>query len=300
MTASFDSWRAQGKSLSFRGRRIFYQAGGSAPRGPHVLLIHGLPTASWDFHRVWPQLAARCASLLAPDMLGFGWSDKPVDHAYSIAEQADLHEELLRVHGVRRVRIVAHDYGATVAQELLARHAERRERNQHVLEIESVCLLNAGLFPETHRPLLVQRLMLSPLGSLLSGAMGFGTFARSFSKVFGPYTKPSEGELREFWQLLSSGDGLRMAHKLFHYIPERRHHRQRWVGALQESKVPLTLVNGPRDPVSGLHMVARYRELVPRPDVVVLPEIGHYPHVEAPEGVLSAVERCVLSIEPSS
>jgi pimeloyl-ACP methyl ester carboxylesterase len=41
-------------------------------------------------------------------------------------------------------------------------------------------------------------------------------------------------------------------------------------------------------------MVARYRELVPRPDVVVLPNIGHYPHVEAPEGVLHALERCLF------
>ena len=136
--------------------------------------------------------------------------------------------------------------------------------------------------------------MLTPFAPLLANAMRFGTFARSFRKVFGPYTQPSESELHEFWQLVQSGDGLRMAHKLFHYIPERRRHRARWVGALQESRVPLTLVNGPRDPVSGLHMVARYRELVPHPDVVLLPEIGHYPHVEAPEGVLSALERCLF------
>jgi pimeloyl-ACP methyl ester carboxylesterase len=233
-------------------------------------------------------------------MLGFGWSDKPVHHAYSIAEQADLHEELLRVHDIRRVRIVAHDYGATVTQELLARHAERLTKGERPLAIESVCLLNGGLFPETHRPLLIQRLMLSPLGPLLARVTNFRFFARSFSQVFGPQTKPSEPELREFWQLLSSGNGLRMAHELFHYIPERRRNRQRWVSALQETCVPLTLVNGPVDPVSGIHMVARYRELVPRPDVILLPGIGHYPHVEAPKGVLRALERCVLAAPRNS
>lgn len=294
MMASFESWRSQGKSFDFRGRRIFFQAGGADPRGPHVLLIHGLPTASWDYHRIWPALSERCASLLAPDMLGFGWSDKPVDHTFTIAEQADLHEQLLRGHGVRRVRIIAHDYGVTVAQELLARQTERLIAGDRSLTIERVCLLNGGLFPETHRPLLVQRLMLTSLGPTLAGALRFNGFARNFSKVFGPHTKPSRSELDEFWQLLASGNGLRMAHKLFHYIPERRRYRQRWVSALQESKVPLTLINGPLDPVSGIHMVARYRELVPKPDVVVLPEIGHYPHVEAPQGVLSAVQRCLF------
>jgi pimeloyl-ACP methyl ester carboxylesterase len=190
--------------------------------------------------------------------------------------------------------VIAHDYGATVAQEMLARHAERLSEGDRSLVLESVCLLNGGLFPETHRPLLVQRLMLSQLGPMLTSVLRFDSFARSFSKVFGPYTKPSEHELREFWQLMENGEGLRMAHKLFHYIPERRRYRARWVSALQRTTVPLTLINGPLDPVSGLHMVARYRELVPRPDVVVLPNIGHYPHVEAPEGVLHALERCLF------
>jgi pimeloyl-ACP methyl ester carboxylesterase len=227
-------------------------------------------------------------------MLGFGWSDKPIEHSYSIAEQADLHEQLLREQDIARVRILAHDYGATVAQELLARHHERIARGDRSLVIERVCLLNAGLFPEAHRPLLIQKLMLGPLGPVLARQLSFASFKRSFSKVFGPETKPSEAEYREFWQLLSYGAGLRMAHELFHYLPERRRQRARWVGALQTSGVPLTLVNGPLDPVSGMHMVQRYRELVPNPDVIVLPAIGHYPHVEAPEGVLYALERRLL------
>jgi pimeloyl-ACP methyl ester carboxylesterase len=42
------------------------------------------------------------------------------------------------------------------------------------------------------------------------------------------------------------------------------------------------------DPVSGAHMVARYRELIPQPNITELAEIGHYPQVEAPEAVLTA------------
>jgi pimeloyl-ACP methyl ester carboxylesterase len=90
------------------------------------------------------------------------------------------------------------------------------------------------------------------------------------------------------WQLAEAGDGSRVFHRLFHYMPDRTLHRERWVTALQRSDVPLLLVNGPLDPVSGAHMVARYRELVPNPDVVSLEGIGHYPHVEDPEGVLRA------------
>lgn len=72
------------------------------------------------------------------------------------------------------------------------------------------------------------------------------------------------------------------------YIPERIEHRERWVGALMKSTVPLKLIDGASDPTSGEHMVARYRELVPSADVTLLEGIGHYPQVEAPLAVLEA------------
>lgn len=288
MTDALDDWKQAGRTLRFGAHSIFYRAGGNGGTGPNLLCIHGLPTASWDFHALWPALNERCAALLAPDMLGFGFSDKPKNHNYSIAEQADLHEQLLREHGISRVHILAHDYGVTVAQELLARDQERRARGDLSLQLESVSLLNGGLFPESHRPLLIQKLMLTPLGPLLSRGLAFRTFKKSFSSVFGPRTKPSDGELRQFFRLIEENRGKRIFYRLFHYIPERRQQRERWVSALQKSAVPLRLINGPTDSVSGAHLVQRYKELIAKPDVVVLPGLGHYPHVEDAEAVLKA------------
>jgi pimeloyl-ACP methyl ester carboxylesterase len=76
--------------------------------------------------------------------------------------------------------------------------------------------------------------------------------------------------------------------KLIRYMVERRQFRERWVGALQNSNIPLRLIDGLDDPVSGAHMVARYRELIADADVVELEGIGHYPQLEAPEQVLRA------------
>jgi pimeloyl-ACP methyl ester carboxylesterase len=58
-----------------------------------------------------------------------------------------------------------------------------------------------------------------------------------------------------------------------------------WVRPLQDRIVPVRLINGSVDPVSGRHMVERYAALVPDADVVHLPDLGHYPHVEQPESV---------------
>ena len=77
--------------------------------------------------------------------------------------------------------------------------------------------------------------------------------------------------------------------RLLHYIDERRQYRERWVGALVQADMPLRLVAGMDDPVSGAYMVERYRKLVPRADVIELAGIGHYPQWEAADRVAQAV-----------
>lgn len=280
---SLQRWHDTGERFDFSGRSIFYKRQGAGPQA--LLLIHGFPTASWDYAAVWPALAKRWPQVLAPDLLGFGYSDKPMPHDYRITEQADLCESLLQSLGIGSVDILAHDYGVSVAQELLARHRERAGRG---LQLRSVALLNGGLFPETHRATLGQRLLNSPLGPLMARLMNERSFHRALSGVFGPETRPGEIELHDFWTLVSHHHGTRAMPRVIRYIDERRRNRERWVGALQHTTVPLRLINGPADPVSGRHMTERYRELVPNPDVVLLEGIGHYPQVEAPDQVLRA------------
>jgi pimeloyl-ACP methyl ester carboxylesterase len=284
---TLDAWRDGGERFLHRTHSIFYRVAATGP-APALLCIHGFPTASWDWHLLWPTLCGRFATVAALDMIGFGFSAKPRNHGYSIFEQADIHEALLGRLGVRRVHLLAHDYGDTVAQELLARHEERRARGDDALVVESACLLNGGLFPETHRATRAQKLLAGPLGAMLSRLANESTFSRGLAAVFGPRTRPSAAELHDFWRLAAEGDGTSIAHELIGYMEERRRNRARWVGALRETRVPLRLVDGPEDPVSGAHMVARYRELVPNPDVVVLEGIGHYPQVEDPAGVARA------------
>lgn len=292
------AWEADAHWFKHRGHRIFFRDRARVAGAKRALvLIHGFPTASWDWHLLWPALAERFDRVVAADMIGYGLSDKPRDYAYSILDQADLHEALLAQLGIEEAHLVAHDYGDTVAQELLARHVMRHEsgdlpgpqaaaRGPRLL---SAVLLNGGLFPEVHRPRPIQKALLTPLGPLLSRLSNRRSFGASFAAIFGAATQPTEAELDAFWHLLERGGGKLVQHKLIRYIPERRTHRARWVGALQAARIPLLHVNGPDDPVSGGHMAARWRELLPQAPVVELPGIGHYPQVEAPAKVLEAV-----------
>ncbi|MEL0169254.1 MAG: alpha/beta hydrolase [Pseudomonadaceae bacterium] len=273
---ALDDWLAQGQVFRYRGHQIrWWEAGAGEP----LLLIHGFPSGSWDWHFIWNALAERYR-VIALDMIGFAFSDKPRNYPYNLIDQADLQQALLQHLGVDQYHVLAHDYGDSVAQELLARH------EQGPGFLRSMCFLNGGLFPETHHPVLLQKLLMSPIGSFIGSRYSRERMARTFGTIFGPQTPPDEQELDAFWRMIEFNQGPKIMHRLIRYMIDRRVHRDRWVAAMQKTRVPLRVIDGAVDPVSGAHMVERYRQLVPDPDTVLLPHIGHYPQVEAPEQVL--------------
>lgn len=288
VSEAFERWKNEGRRFRHRGHDIFYRDDGAEPGGkPTLLAIHGFPSASWDWRPIWPALAARFR-VIAADLIGFGWSDKPRRYDYSIFDHATLLENLARACGVSRVHVLAHDYGDTIAQELLARSARRVAPEDDALRVDSVCFLNGGLFPESHRPTRAQKLLRTPIGPLQGTLFTKARFAESLKGIFGPHTPPSAELVDGLWALLMHDGGRRVVHRLLGYIDERRRHRERWVGALAGASVPLRFVNGALDPVSGAHTLERYREIVPNPDTISLDRIGHYPHIEAPRAVADA------------
>ncbi len=195
-------WIRAGEMRRLAGHRVFVRTAVTAGRPP-LLLIHGYPTASYDWVRVWPRLAER-HSLYALDLLGFGRSDKPRDSDYPIALQADLCMALLDDCGVADAHVLAHDYGDTVAQELLAREREGR------LGVASMVFLNGGLFPETHLARPIQKLLARPLlGPLLARALGYRKFESTMLSISGS-APPTREELADLWTLIEH-DGGRQA-----------------------------------------------------------------------------------------
>ncbi len=251
------NWISGGEMRRLAGRRVFVRTTVAEDRPP-LLLIHGYPTASYDWVRVWSRLASRY-SLYALDLLGFGSSEKPRDCDYPIALQADLCMALLEACGVSGVHVLAHDYGDTVAQELLAREQEGR------LRLASMVFLNGGLFPETHRARPVQKLLATPvLGPLLARSMSYGKFEATMRSISGS-APPTREELQDLWVLIERDGGRQALARLINYMEHV-------------------------DPVSGRHLAERYRELVPDPDVVVLEGVGHYPQLEVHDRVVDEYE----------
>ncbi len=276
------------------GERISLQASNQAPShtlfvheqgtGPWLTLLHGFPTSSWDWAPLLNHLGKGYRTL-APDLLGFGASDKPRGYDYSLDEQADLVTALWRKRGVDRTWLVAHDYSVSLTQELLARQLEGADLGA---DIQGITLLNGGLFySRIQRRLIQDALRVPVLGALLVRLMPRWRFEASFSDLFSPDHQPTKAELAQHWRALKHGGGRASFHRVARYLGDREANEQRWTRALIETDVPIRYVWGPEDPISGRNILEGVRELVADPDIVELDGIGHYPQLEVPERVAS-------------
>lgn len=274
-------WRRSGRWVDTATGKIFVRrTEGSAPV---ILFLHGYPSSGFDFRQVIERLPGRAT--LSLDFLGFGLSDKPRPHRYSIFEQADLVEEIIAAEGLRSVDIVAHDMGTSVATELMA-----RDRTDDLpFDLRRVVLANAGIIIARASLRPVQRALLSPAGGLVSRLANRPMFTREFARLFSDDHPLDAREAAAQWALITHGDGHRIAHLLCSYVRERATHAERWHGAIRHWDNPVGLLWGLRDPVATPHVLDGLRELRPAADVVELPELGHYPQLEDPDAFTTAM-----------
>ncbi len=281
LTPNVRSWRDRGARESVNGHELFVLR--RAGSGPKLLLLHGFPSSSFDFRALLGAMPS--ADVLTFDFLGFGLSDKPADHVYTLAWQADAVEELVAREGSPPVFVVAHDMGTSVATELLAREIEGRAR----IEISGALLFNGSMLLHLASPTPGQKLLRSRLGPLFARLNTERGFRLQFGRIFSPDHPLTREEAADQWCLLSHDGGARIAPKTIRYMDERERFTARWHGALRDWPGSLSLTWGLEDPVATTKVLAGLRELRPGVPVRELPGIGHYPQIEAPGLIAAAI-----------
>jgi pimeloyl-ACP methyl ester carboxylesterase len=282
LTPSTERWREAGDLEEFAGRRLYVQR--REGEGPLLLLLHGFPSSSYDWRML---LALRPASAaLAFDCLGFGLSDKPRDHTYTLAWQADAAEELVRRAGSPPVFLVAHDMGTSVATELMARDLLGELR----MDVRGALLFNGSMLLHLAKPTIGQKLLRSPLGPLVSRLTTERGFRAQFSRVFSADHPLSAEEAADQWALIAHNGGGGIGHLLVNYMAERERFTERWHGAIRDWPGPLTLTWGLKDPVARVEVLDGLRALRPGVEVLELPELAHYPQIESPDRIAASLD----------
>jgi pimeloyl-ACP methyl ester carboxylesterase len=280
-----EAWGRRGHAEEFHGHRIhcFHQPG----EGPLLLLLHGFPTCSYDWQPMLELVPER--AVLAFDFLGFGLSDKPREHDYSLGWQADLAEELVRRHGGGPVYVVAHDMGTSVATELLARDIEGKLG----MNLVGALLFDGSVIIERASLTIGQKLLRSRFGPLFARLSSGRFFRQQLGSVFSKNHPMSAEEGADQWALMKFKGGNRIANRLIGYTFERVRHAERWHGAIRNWPKSLSFAWGLEDPVATTHVLDGLRELRPAAPVFELATLGHFPQIEDPPAFHEALTKAL-------
>jgi len=278
------AWADSGRFVDVAGHRLFVIERG---QGPWLVLVHGFPTSSYDYRALMALLADRFRRL-AFDFPGYGLSDKPEAYSYSLFQQADAMEALLRGLGIERARVLCHDMGTSVLCELLARSAEGRLG----FALEHVTFTNGSMLQWRAEITPFQKLLAS--NETLLQAMELCANAadvmvpglRALTRRPGAIDENDAIVIRD---LLLHQDGQLRLPALAGYMRERYVHKERWIGALTRSAARASIVWATEDPIAHLAMGRELHALMPTSRYTELDGVGHFLIFEDPDRVAAAL-----------
>ncbi len=287
MNRTAERWKDRGRTLSLCGYDIFtvdIPAIEAEQRAP-LLILHGFPTSSFDFHAIVDRLAVDRRVVLF-DLLGYGLSDKP-DLAYTLALQADIAMALMAQLGLDHLALLTHDVGDTVGGELLARQLE----GAWDVTITERMLTNGSIYLDLAHLSAGQLFLLGlPDEKLPADApIDASTVMAGVDATFSPATTIDFDERQAQWEMISHLDGQLLLPRVIRYIEERRRSESRYTGAIERHPSPLVVVWGQDDPIAVPAIAEQLCSRRPDATLRRLDGVGHYPMVEAPDRLLHAL-----------
>ena len=272
-------------------RRAFVRAGS----GPALLLLHGIGNNCQTWNGVIDRLA-ETHTVIAPDLLGHGDSDKPRGD-YSIAAYANGMRDLLSVLDIERATVVGHSLGGGIALQFAYQFPERCER--------LALVGSGGLGPELSAGLRAATLPGAELVlTALTGVSGPLRLGFQALERFGQLT--GLGRLRD---LAEAGDALLAlkdveARRAFlRTLRGVADARGQAVTALDRlylaNAIPMLVIWGSRDPIVPAQHAETVHTLVPTARVEVFPRAGHWPHLDDPDRFSDVLLDFVASTEPA-
>jgi pimeloyl-ACP methyl ester carboxylesterase len=268
------------KFLELHGDRVAYRDAGD---GEVLLLIHGMARSSDTWRSVLPPLSKKFR-VIAPDLLGHGASAKPRSD-YSLGAFAVLLRDFLDELGVSQATVVGHSLGGGVAMQFVYQHPDYAQR--------LVLIGSGGLGPdvgwilrllsapgaELVLPIIAPKPVLTVGNKLRSWFRGAGIHSPRGAETWGAYSSLADRQARESF--------LKTLRSVVDY-------RGQAVSALNRlharADLPVMAIWGDRDNIIPVEHAYAIHNARTDTRLEVLPGVGHYPQVEAPNEVVELIE----------
>lgn len=270
-------------------RRAYVQVGS----GPALLLLHGLACDHTTWSPVLESLA-RTHTVIAPDLLGHGDSDKPRAD-YSVGGYANGMRDLLTVLGIDSATVVGHSFGGGVAMQFAYQFPERTER--------LVLVGSGGLGPEVSPAV---RVITTPGFHQAMGVLtapGVRHVATSAMRVL---ARSGVGALRDLGEVADIYDSFRdprtraaIRHVVRAVVDWRGQIVTMADRAYLTEAMPMCVIWGADDMVVPVSHAGNARVLAPTARIEIVPNAGHFPHRDHPERFVKIVRDFIRTTEPS-
>jgi pimeloyl-ACP methyl ester carboxylesterase len=269
-------WQAQLTPVTVDGIRTFVLDSGM---GDPVVFLHGIPSQAYLWRDV-AQVVSHRARVIAPDLLGFGFSDRPDDGDYSPAGQASFIQRVLGELGVDRYALVVHDYGALVGAELLARDPDA---------VSHLIVLNTSFWEDDWAGSRWNPFRLLSLPGV--GEVAFRV-ARKFMlrEAFGLYVterqRLTSDVMDVYWHPFTDGfAGVLL--RLFRDRVGRMDERSfcRWRDAIEAYDRPSLVIWGDRDPTFRTWTGRRIASILPAGNLELFEHSNHFVPEDRPEAL---------------
>ena len=282
-----NEWKSKGNFIQVNNNRLFVidTNNNINTSQKSMVILHGYPTSSFDYYKVLPELSKNYRVILH-DHLGFGFSDKPENLDYSLIKQADIALELWRQLGLKKIYLFAHDYGTSVATEIIARY----NANELDIEIVQLIITNGSIHIELSQLRTIQKLLKHKiLGKYVAKLTNFPIFRKNMKNIYFDSSKVTDNELKEMWKLIELNGGRKVIHKLTQYINERYLHWNRWVGALKKTQIPTKIIWAKNDPIAVVAIAELLSKEIPNNTLYWLENTGHFLMLENPKGFMKLI-----------
>ena len=278
------------RAIRIDGDRVVYRTAG---KGPVLLLVHGLAGSSLTWRNVMPALAKRF-TVLAPDLLGQGQSDKPRGE-YSLGAHANTLRDLLDALGYQRATVIGQSLGGGVAMQFAYQFPERCERLVLVdsggLGREVTFYLRMLTVPgfESVFPLVCTPL-LRDAGNLVATWLGRA----------GVQSTPAS---QEVWRSYASLTDAKSRRAFFRSVRDVIDFSGQAVSALSRlyraARLPTLIMWGAQDPFIPVRHAVAAHKAIPGSRLEIFDGVGHYPHCEAPERFVAVLVDFIASTKPA-
>ncbi len=276
---NIDEWRNKGRFINVNGYAVFVVEEGEASK-PNLLVLHGYPTSSFDYHMALP-LLTKHFKVIVHDHLGFGFSEKPENYSYSLIDQANIALQLWQNLSIKSGYVLAHDYGTSVLTEIVAKW----NFGFRPININGLILGNGSLLIDKVKLLFVQRLLMNKkMGPVVVKLGTERYFQYNMKNLWWDKSKYPKFEMSQIYKVGLSKEAKKVFPKLSLYNHERYKFFNRWINnGLYKTDLPLNIYWADKDPIAVIAMAHELKENIPASNLQILKDVGHYPMLEAPE-----------------